>query len=300
MSNIVEAFSLSHAQILDGAQSFLEASLAGATDEALDIYGVNDGSLEPDTDSYDNEGDDAVLSTWEWLNFAEVAVQAGYLSLPLVANMTGQELETTEGGAAQSEVQSITVTATGGTYRLTLNGETTTALAFNATASAVATALEALDSVPAGSVVGGGGPGGTGPITLTFGGPLANTPIAQIAADGSLLTGPASDVTTEVTTQGQTATIDSVGLDLWHEDSMNVARRPMILRMPSKDHLGAVRTLTIGLYTVSFKPITFDGPSYKEGLKVNYGGKALMSTVDERGVAFADGKKRVGRLLSHA
>ena len=72
----------------------------------------------------------------------------------------------------------------------------------------------------------------------------------------------------------------------------------MIIRMPSKDHLGAVRYLDIGLYSVSFAPITFDGPQYKDGLKVNYNGQALMSTVDELGATFADSKKRIAKLIS--
>jgi hypothetical protein len=68
--------------------------------------------------------------------------------------------------------------------------------------------------------------------------------------------------------------------------------------MPSKDSRGAARDLLIGLYKVSFAPITFDGPSYKNGLKVNYNGTALLSAFDEVGAAFSDGKKRLGRLLS--
>ena len=73
---VVEAFSLSHAQILDGAVAFDDA-LAAAVAENLDIYGVNEASLEPNTDEYENEGDNVVLSTWSWLNYAEVTVQAG-------------------------------------------------------------------------------------------------------------------------------------------------------------------------------------------------------------------------------
>jgi hypothetical protein len=101
-------------------------------------------------------------------------------------------------------------------------------------------------------------------------------------------------------TISSTGSGDSIvyGIDLWHEDDFNVPRRPMIIRMPSKDHLGAVRYLDIGLYSVSFAPITFDGPQYKDGLKVNYNGQALMSTVDELGATFADSKKRIAKLIS--
>lgn len=188
-STIVEAFSLSHVQILDGATAF--ADVTTGSNAWGDVYGVNDASLDPDTDSYDNEGDDVVRSTWNWLNKAELAVQAGYVSFALIANMTGRTISSTGSG----------------------------------------------DSIV-------------------------------------------------------------YGIDLWHEDDFNVPRKPMIIRMPSKDHLGAVRYLDIGLYTVSFAPITFDGPQYKDGLKVNYNGQALVSTVNELGAAFSDGKGRVGKLIS--
>lgn len=187
-SPVVEAFSLTHAQILDGSTAFSAVNLSA---EAFDVYGVNDASLDPDSDSYDNEGDDAVLSTWNWLNKAEVQVQAGYLSFPLIASLTNRALSSS--GAGDSIVYEM---------------------------------------------------------------------------------------------------------DLWHEDDFNVARRPMVIRMPSKDKLGAVRYLDIGLYSVSFAPITFDGPQYKDGLKVNYSGQALMSSVNELGAPFADGKKRIGKLIS--
>jgi hypothetical protein len=192
-SAVVEAFSITHAEVLDGSTSFVEAALgAQASADAWDVYGVNNASLDPSSDSYDNEGDNVVMSRWNWINNAEVSIQAGYMSFPLIATLTGQTISS----------------------------------------------------------------GGTGSDKI-------------------------------------------YGLDLWHEDSMNVPDRPMILKMPSKDHLGNIRTLTFGLYRVSFNPITFDGPAYKDGLKVNYNGVALFSSVDEVGVAFPDGKKRIGRVLSH-
>lgn len=86
--------------------------------------------------------------------------------------------------------------------------------------------------------------------------------------------------------------------DLWHEDDFNVPHKPLMIRMPSKDADGAVKILDIGLYKVSFAPITFDGPQYKDGLKVNYSATALFSSKDETGAAFSDGKKRVGTLVS--
>jgi hypothetical protein len=54
--------------------------------------------------------------------------------------------------------------------------------------------------------------------------------------------------------------------------------------------------LDIILYSVQFNPIAFDGPSYKNGLVVNYSGKALMSSVDEKGAALAE--NAIGRIIS--
>lgn len=190
ISPIIEAFSLSHAEVLDGTKSFLDAYAAAASQD-WDMYGVNEASLEPDTDSFDNVGDDVVQSSWPWFNFAEVSVQAGYMSFPLIGKLTGQ--------------------------------------------------------------------------TVSSG------------------------------TQGAKAVL---GLDLWHEDAINVSPKPMLIKMPAKDHLGVAGNFVIGLYRVSFNPIMFEGPVYKEGLKINYGGKATYSSVDEKGVAFADGKRKVGRLLA--
>lgn len=186
-SPIMEAFSLSHAQILDGSTSFKAAVSA----DANDIYGVNSASLEPSTDEYKNEGDNTILSSWGWVNDSTVKVQAGYISFPVIASMTGR---------------SISSSGSGDTQRFEI--------------------------------------------------------------------------------------------DLWHEDDMNAASKPMLIRMPSKDKNGVVRTLDIGLYRVAFKPITFDGPQYKDGLKVNYEGVAVYSPNDELGAAFSDGKKRVGKLIS--
>ena len=184
---IFEGFSLSHAQILTGSTTFA----AAVSTQDLDVYGVDQASLDPDADSFENTGDDVVLSEWNWLNKAGLEVRSGYVSFPLIATLTGRAI--TSSGAGDSQV---------------------------------------------------------------------------------------------------------FEMDLWHEDDFNVAPKPMLVRMPSKDKSGTVRILDIGLYKVSFKPLTFDGPAYKDGLKISYSGTALMSDEDETGTPFVDGKKRVGKLIS--
>ena len=181
-SLIVEAFSLSHVAILDGS--------TGAEAVDGDVYGVNEATLEPDEDEFQNEGDDTVLSVWRWMNNAELTVQGGYIPFPLIALLSGE-------------------------------------------------------------------------------------PVISSGADPN----------------------DFYEIEIWTDRSMNSPARPVLIRMPSKDHLGAVRSLDIVLYRVQFGPITFDGPAYKDGLKVNYTGRALLSTVDETGADLGD-YKAVGRLVS--
>lgn len=292
-TQIVEGFSLNHAQILDGTETFEEA-LARTNLEGWDIYGVNEASLDPDLDQYVNEGDDAQLSVWNWLNGADVSVQAGYISFPLIANLTGEEV--TESGGT-SEVQTLTATGppTAGTYILTYDGEPTAGIPFNSTAAQVRTALEALPNVAPGDVAVTGGPFPGTPIVVTFDVATGDAPVLVVNNTG--LTG--GTVAVATTTPGTGGGDDTVySIPLWTEDSFNVEPKPMLTTLPSRDHRGKVRLFVIGLYKVQFAPITFDGPQYKEGLKVNYGGRASMSAFDETGTEFAGGKKRVGTLVS--
>lgn len=96
-----------------------------------------------------------------------------------------------------NEVNTITANAapaTAGTFTLTVNGQTTAGIAFNANAAAVQAALEALSNVAPGDVVGvDSGPGanlGTGShvVTLTWGGAYAGEDVV-ITANMAGLTG---------------------------------------------------------------------------------------------------------------
>ena len=90
-SKVVEGFSLTHAAILDGT--------TGAEEVAGDIYGIRSGTLAVDTGNYDNTGDDAVLSTWNWLNFATLTVQAGYVPFDTIALLSGATVTSSGTGA---------------------------------------------------------------------------------------------------------------------------------------------------------------------------------------------------------
>jgi len=128
---------------------------------------------------------------------------AGYLPSGMVlGRVTSSGLYGPYSGTTE-EVQSVTVTGgpTGGTFTLTFVGQTTAAIAYNATAAAVQTALQALSSIGAGNVAVTGNAGG--PYSVTFIGTLANTDVAQMTASGAGLTGGTSPgVTVATTTAG--------------------------------------------------------------------------------------------------
>lgn len=178
-STIFEGFSLSHAAILDGETSA----------ELADIYGIREGSLEVDTDSYDNTGDDAVLSSWSWINFANLSVTSGFIPLELV-----------------SILQGTTITSSGDDPE------------------------------------------------------------------------------------------QSFSTPLWNEKSTNQPFRPVLVRVPSKDSDGRPRRFDIILYKVQFGPISFDGPTYRDGMAVSFTGKCLMSDKDELGTDLSE--RSIGRLIS--
>lgn len=104
-------------------------------------------------------------------------------------------------GGNVSEGQTVTVTGgpTGGSFTLTLAGQTTAAIAWNATAAAVQTALEALSNVNVGDVTVTGGPAPGTPHVVTFGGQYAGEDMPAMTASGASLTGgtsPAVGITT--------------------------------------------------------------------------------------------------------
>ena len=87
-------------------------------------------------------------------------------------------------------VQDIALTGspTGGTFTLTFGGHTTSAIAYNASAATVQSALQALTSVGSGNVTVSTAPSGTG-WEVWFTGTLANTYQNAITGSGAGLTG---------------------------------------------------------------------------------------------------------------
>lgn len=92
--------------------------------------------------------------------------------------------ETTPGTGSVNEVQTVTLppSATGGTFTLTYDGQTTSALTYDESAADIETALEALSNIDAVAVTGSDG----GPWTVEFQGTLALTDVDLMTATSSL------------------------------------------------------------------------------------------------------------------
>lgn len=99
-----------------------------------------------------------------------------------------------QAGVTQNEAQTLTVTASGGTFTLSFRAVVTANLAWNIDASTLQSTLRSLSTIGAGNVTVSGGPASTAPLTLTFISDLANTALPLVVGDGVLLTG----ITTQI------------------------------------------------------------------------------------------------------
>lgn len=120
------------------------------------------------------------------------------------------------GSEGTSEVQLVTISGvpTGGSFTLTFDGETTAAIAYNATAAAVQAALLALAAFRSGDVVVTGSAGG--PYTLTFGGDFIAEDVATLTATASLSGGTSPAVAITTPTPGVASVISVVdSLNNW-------------------------------------------------------------------------------------
>lgn len=133
----------------------------------------------------------------------------------------------TKANLTQNEVQSITIngTPTGGTFTLSYKGQTTSALAYNATAAAVTAALEALSTIGTGNVVVTGSTGG--PYTATFQGTLTDKDVDELTANTAFTGGSNPYVAVATTTTGSLSGdviqhdlhfINNVGFDVQQSD----------------------------------------------------------------------------------
>ena len=104
-----------------------------------------------------------------------------------------------------SEVQTITIDATGGTFTVTFEGATTAAIAWNATAAAFKAALEALPTIQPGDITVSLA---TLVYTVTFVGKFAGENVTAMTTSAASLTGGASTATVATATAGGAAASD--------------------------------------------------------------------------------------------
>jgi hypothetical protein len=117
--------------------------------------------------------------------------------------------------ATGNEVQTVTITGTpaGGDFTLTFSGQTTTAIAYNATANAVELALEALSNLAPADVAVTGSAGG--PYTVTFAGAYEDTDVPVMTKNAAGLTGGTSpNVTVATLTAGNPAVTENAYVDI--------------------------------------------------------------------------------------
>lgn len=130
------------------------------------------------------------------------AEEGGFTFAELVSGGTlGQVLTKTEAVAAVNAVFHINASATGatgGTWYLQYGDQQTTALAYNANATAIGNALKALSNIGNTDVTVTGGPISTTQIVVTFQNALGGQPITGFIGNGELLTGPGSPYTVGV------------------------------------------------------------------------------------------------------
>lgn len=108
-------------------------------------------------------------------------------------------------GVNVDERQTVTITGTpdGGTFTLTFDSQTTSGIAYNASAGDVESALEALSSIEEGEVSVSGGPGPGTPYVVRFTEGLGKQDVDLLVADGGNLSGGSSpDVEVTETQKG--------------------------------------------------------------------------------------------------
>lgn len=107
-----------------------------------------------------------------------------------------------DGSSNEQQLVTITGAPTGGSFTLTFSGQTTGAIAWNASAAVVKAALVALSNMESADVY----VTGTGPYTVTFRGQYSGTNVAALTATASLTGGTSPAVAITTPTGGGDAT----------------------------------------------------------------------------------------------
>lgn len=162
---------------------------------------------------------------------------------------------------------SITGSPTGGTFTITFSGQTTTALAYNATPAAVQTALEALSNVAVGEATVTGYAGSV--YTVVFSGATvtgASVPVATASATG--LTGGTTPGVTIVGSRGGVALPDGTALK-------PAAALPVDVAAAFKPGQNAANAYNV-VGSVAIPFLTLESLSYKFGISENASQSATL------------------------
>lgn len=181
-----------------------------------------------------------------------------------------------------NEIQTITIDATGGTFKITFNGQQTGAIAYNASADAVRDALEALSS---------GGVGNfkvtlaTLVYTVTFQNGLGHQNVPAMTTDATSLTGGGSTAVVATTTPGAAGdtTMAVTALTLTGAVVPLVTSTQALIPAGSVIQFGAGQYVTTtapaypGDVSVAIQAATVLIPNLSVATFSKYGTKALLS-----------------------
>lgn len=174
---------------LVGAAPVQIGATAGYT---WDFNPVSTGA-DPNTKTFTvEEGDSEAAMVGELLRFQSFGMSWTNDNLTMNGNLFGRfPLDDEDLTAATDEEQLITKSGTvsGGTFTITYDGQTTSAIAYNASNATVLAALEALSNLAPGDILLEGGPVNTTPLRIIFQGTLKGTNVAQVTVDSGSLTG---------------------------------------------------------------------------------------------------------------
>lgn len=259
------------------SQGSFTLTYAGQTSGDI-AYNASASTVDTALEALSNIGAGDVTCTGGPLPGSTVDIEfTGSLAATNVSQITANDTKlktkittTTQGNAVQNEIQRISASPapTGGTFTLTYDGQTTSAIAYNATAATVDAALEALSNIGAGDVSVTGGPLATAPFVVTFQNALANTNVAEMTGSSSM-TGAVPTLTISTSTAGLEArneiqeivTLDHVESGTWSITGLSTSTSTLNANATAAEVEIALEAIYgTGKVSVTGNPLTSGGP----------------------------------------
>ncbi|MGH9936577.1 MAG: hypothetical protein ACREAM_10050, partial [Blastocatellia bacterium] len=175
--------------------------LIGADNGAPAVVGTGGfgWTFNPKTEGADSpvtfttrRGDSSAAQVLAQTALKSLAIESSREEVSVNGNLVAQAIDnagTLTGTGSETQAIAASGTVSGGTYTITYSGQTTSAIAYNATAATIQAALEALSNLAPGDVLVTGGPLPTAQIQIRFAGTLAGTNVAEITINSGSLTG---------------------------------------------------------------------------------------------------------------